>query len=306
MANPSTLAATSDPLLSVGAVVRLTGLSEHVLRAWERRYQAVVPIRTPGGTRRYRESDVIRLRLLRDAIGAGNRIGDIARLENEELGNLAGQVAREESRAEGPLREALSALSDFDLERATEIVSLQLSALGPRAFIENFVSPLMQEVGEAWRRDAICVASEHLATTLVRGALDSALRIGSARDDAPTLLFATPAGEHHEIGLLSAAIISQSAGARVLYLGADLPSDEIASAAARSGAQAVVLSLVNHKPAEASRLVREIREQLASGIDLWVGGSAARPEVFGIAYTNSFAELEQRVRRLMNHAGGAR
>ena len=55
--------ASSDTTYSLGAVAKMTGLSPHVLRAWERRYAAVTPLRTPGGTRRYRESDVSRLNL---------------------------------------------------------------------------------------------------------------------------------------------------------------------------------------------------------------------------------------------------
>ena len=59
--------------------------SPDTLRAWERRYQVVTPLRTPGGTRRYRESDVKRLRLLSAASAAGYPIGDLAKLDDAEL-----------------------------------------------------------------------------------------------------------------------------------------------------------------------------------------------------------------------------
>jgi DNA-binding transcriptional MerR regulator len=67
---------SNEPTYSLGAVARLTGLSPHVLRAWERRYGAVRPLRTPGGTRLYRESDVARLRQLRAAVQAGHSISE--------------------------------------------------------------------------------------------------------------------------------------------------------------------------------------------------------------------------------------
>jgi hypothetical protein len=54
----------TGPTYPLGSVVRLTGLGEHTIRAWERRYAAVIPERTPGGTRRYSAADVARLRLL--------------------------------------------------------------------------------------------------------------------------------------------------------------------------------------------------------------------------------------------------
>jgi DNA-binding transcriptional MerR regulator/methylmalonyl-CoA mutase cobalamin-binding subunit len=292
----------SEALLSVGAVVRLTGLSEHVLRAWERRYGAVIPIRTPGGTRRYRESDVKRLRLLRDAIAGGSRIGDIAGLDEAALLRRCSQDAAEaQARPVSGLREMLAALKDFELERAKEIVSLQLSALGPAAFAKDFVAPLMHEIGDAWESDALCIASEHLGSTIVRRALEAALRGGSRAVDAPTVLFATPPGERHEIGLLIAAIVAQAAGARPLYLGTDLPLEEIVRGADRAGVQTVAISVVNLPEATAGAVVRDLREQLSKDVDLWVGGEAAPQAAAGIAYLGSLDELERRVSALCAH-----
>ncbi|NJL24882.1 MAG: MerR family DNA-binding transcriptional regulator [Calothrix sp. SM1_5_4] len=43
----------SQEHLSIGTVARITGLSEFTLRAWERRYRALEPRRTPSGRRLY-------------------------------------------------------------------------------------------------------------------------------------------------------------------------------------------------------------------------------------------------------------
>src|SRR5688572_16347090 len=75
----------ATPTYPLHAVVRMTGLSPEILRAWERRYRAIEPLRTPGGTRRYRAADVERLRLLKAAVAAGFRIGKVARLSAAEL-----------------------------------------------------------------------------------------------------------------------------------------------------------------------------------------------------------------------------
>ena len=58
---------------------RLTGLSPEVLRARERRYGVVQPLRTSGGTRRYRAADLERLRLVKAAVDAGHRVGEVAK-----------------------------------------------------------------------------------------------------------------------------------------------------------------------------------------------------------------------------------
>ena len=49
----------------IGAVARLTGLSDHTIRVWERRYGAVVAARSASGRRLYVPADVEKLRLLK-------------------------------------------------------------------------------------------------------------------------------------------------------------------------------------------------------------------------------------------------
>ena len=69
----------------VGTVARLTGLSPHLIRAWERRYGAVEPQRTRAGTRIYSDSDVARLQLLKALVDLGEPVGRIARLPVDAL-----------------------------------------------------------------------------------------------------------------------------------------------------------------------------------------------------------------------------
>ena len=158
---------------SLGAVSRLTGLSPHVLRAWERRYQAVSPLRTPGGTRRYRDSDVARLRLLAAATGAGHPIGDIAGLSEDELRR---RTAGPEEEPRPPLRRILEAIDRLDADETERLLGLQLAALGSRGFVTAVVEPLMREVGNRWEEGRLCVAGEHLASAAIRNLLGGTLR----------------------------------------------------------------------------------------------------------------------------------
>ena len=74
-----------DGLYPMRAVVQLTGLKAETIRAWQRRYKAVVPRRSQGNARRFTMEDVRRLALLREAIRAGHAISEIARLEEDQL-----------------------------------------------------------------------------------------------------------------------------------------------------------------------------------------------------------------------------
>jgi DNA-binding transcriptional MerR regulator len=69
----------------IGAVCRLTGISQHVLRVWEKRYAVVEPLRSETDRRLYRESDIHRLSLLKSLVDRGQAIGSIADLDNDAL-----------------------------------------------------------------------------------------------------------------------------------------------------------------------------------------------------------------------------
>lgn len=69
----------------IGAVAELTGLKPETIRVWERRYGVVTPERSDGGTRRFTEGHIVRLRLLRALCDLDHSIGTIAHLEDNEL-----------------------------------------------------------------------------------------------------------------------------------------------------------------------------------------------------------------------------
>ena len=69
----------------IGAVAKLTGLSDHTIRVWERRYQAVVASRAPNGRRVYTTADVEKLNLLKLLTDRGLSIGRIAGESRDEL-----------------------------------------------------------------------------------------------------------------------------------------------------------------------------------------------------------------------------
>ena len=72
----------------IRVVAQRTGLTPATLRAWERRYDVVVPTRSEGGHRLYSDEDVRRLRALVRAVEGGRSIGQVAGLATEEVERL--------------------------------------------------------------------------------------------------------------------------------------------------------------------------------------------------------------------------
>jgi DNA-binding transcriptional MerR regulator/methylmalonyl-CoA mutase cobalamin-binding subunit len=293
----SQLDAGAETTYPLGAATRLTGLSAEVLRAWERRYGAVQPPRTPGGTRRYRAQDLERLRLLKAAVDAGHRIGDVARLDDAEL---ARRASRRREVSSPHLEAALSALADLDGAEVHRLLSIQLSMLGAARFVTDFALPLVNEIGERWAAGTLSVAAEHLASGVLRAMLGSALQPGASALLGPRILFATPSGEAHELGLQMAALTAMGAGATPIYLGAQLPPEELLHAVEQTRASTLALSLVTIDVADAARILEALRIGIAPSVQIWIGGAAA-PNVGpirGVEYIPTLEALESRVVRL--------
>jgi DNA-binding transcriptional MerR regulator len=273
---------------------RLTGVSPDLLRAWERRYGVVEPARTPGGTRRYSTADLERLRLIKAAVDAGHRIGQVARLELDELRSRVTAARAPET---SNLEAILQALERLDGAEVQRLLSLQLSALGPTPFARDLVLPLIREIGERWADGRIGIASEHLATGVLRSMLGTSLLHGATSLRGPRIVFGTPAGERHELGLQTAALTALSAGANPIYLGAELPVEDLLAAVESADAAVLALALVSLADAQAARILGAIRAGLPPGTRLWIGGSGAGgvtlPE--GVERIETLGELEQRV-----------
>jgi len=256
---------------------RLTGLPLDTLRAWERRYEAVVPERGPRG-RRYTEAQVERLRFLREAVEQGHAIGQVARQDTPSLralvvagrGTPTRQVPEPDRDRLAPLVAAIEAMDPGEIDEQLGRLALMLS---PRAFVHEIVVPLMREAGARWHQGRFSIAQEHLVSAVMRNLLGTLIRLHAPSGTKPSMVFATPAGELHEFGILASAMLAAAAGRGVLYLGPNLPAAEIVSAAARVDARVVAIGLTpaNHRDPVLED-VRWLARRLPASTELWIGG----------------------------------
>jgi DNA-binding transcriptional MerR regulator/methylmalonyl-CoA mutase cobalamin-binding subunit len=307
----------SFPLRTVAAI---TGLTPDLIRAWEKRYGVVAPIRGARGARLYTSADVAHLRLLGRVVDAGRAIGDVAALSPLELEQLAGQQLLEaqaprddEQRAtrQHLVTQIVERLECFDHAAVARLLGDAVIGLGCRAFVHQVAAPLLQEVGDRWSRGTLAIAHEHLFTGLLRNLLSSLIQ-AHAQSGSRVAVLATPAGERHEFGLLLVALLALDAGLDVVYLGADLPGGEVVAAVQRSDAVLLGLSLVAEDNRSAAvHEVQAIQRAIPPGIELWCGGRdagavAARLKPFGGRVVESLSRAEAELMHLGEMARWAR
>jgi methanogenic corrinoid protein MtbC1 len=206
------------------------------------------------------------------------------------------------------VEEALEAIRALDAAAAERIAGQQLAGLGPVEFAREFALPLLAVLGDGWAQGDVCVASEHLGTGLLRSMLGPGLRTTAATASAAPIVFATPPGELHEMGLLVAAITTLGAGGNPVYLGPNLPVEEIVRAVETRRAPVLALSLVVRVGTDPSGALAELRERLDSEVEIWVGGAVGQQMELppGCVRIANLAQLEHRVSlSLLRSAPGA-
>jgi MerR family transcriptional regulator, light-induced transcriptional regulator len=296
----------------IRAVSRLTGLGIDTLRAWERRHGAVTPIRDDRG-RMYTEADVARLRLLRGAVEHGHSIGRLAGLTDAELRHLAataGASAGSEapSARRTPLDHAAlaAALQKYDAAGIDQQISRLAAVLPPLDLLRDVLMPVLAQVGDGWHRGPARIAHERLMSSTIRNILGSFLRLYARPQVSTRLLFATLAGERHEIGTLGAAMLAASAGLGVAYLGPDLPARDIVESVRPAGAQVLVLGLTATSAGTVKeRELRTIIRDLPREVELWAGGRGAGRHTATIASRGlvfrDYDAYQQELARLGGH-----
>jgi MerR family transcriptional regulator, light-induced transcriptional regulator len=314
----------SPPLLhSVRVASRRTGLSPDLLRAWEKRYQAVAPARTEGGQRNYSDADIERLKLLAQVVAAGRQIGQVAGLADAELRALAASDAprttaidptdANEVVARDFLSSALASADNFDaptLEATLRTAALRLPS---DQVLDRVFGPLLLAIGTRWHEGSFPPAKGHLATAVIRRVLTWMTDFPLVADGAPRIVVGTPAFQMHDLGAMLAATAAASNGWRVTFLGASLPAEELLRAVRMTSANAVALSIVH--PTDDQRVVAELRALRAGlppSVALVVGGAGARAYVgvldeIGAHHLGSIASLRTwlRDRVVVDHGKAA-
>ncbi len=299
----------------IRVVSKRTGLTPAVLRAWEKRYGVVSPSRTEGGQRLYSDEDVERLTLLRRTVDEGRKISQVASLSVEELRGLVREDEAErrvapsldalgKSSASVLVEKAMVAVEEMDQRHLERLLNRGAMAHPVPVVLDQVVSPLLGAIGDRWEEGSLTPAQEHLAAGVVRRFLEWLLETIAVTREAPVVVTAIPAGERHEFGALLSAVSAAAEGWQAVFLGTDLPAEEIASASIRLEAEVVALSAVSiPTEEELYQEVADLRARLPADMELIVGGPMALGsrrirELEGTTVLDSLESFRERLREL--------
>lgn len=241
--------------LRIGEFARRVGVSAAVLRAWERRYGLLEPVRSPGGFRLYTAQDAERVGRMQQGLDQGLSAAQAAR------------AARASARpSEGLLENAaerlLAAIRAYDEAAVHEVLDESFAAFGLEVVLRELILPALVELGREWEQGTLAVSQEHFASNVIRARLLSLARLWG-RGAGPVAVLACAPGEQHDISLLSFGLVLRSHGWRIVFLGADTPIATLAQAAETTRPTLTVLASFDPSRLETQstairRLAREV------------------------------------------------
>jgi len=206
----------------------LSGIKAHTIRIWEQRYNFLKPCRTDTNIRYYCSEElktILNISLLNKY---GYKISHIDKMSEQELRSKIISLTDMEARHERLVNELIAHMIDLNVERLEQVLDNYVLMHGIDRTITQIIFPFLHRIGILWITNHIQPAQEHLVSNIIRQKLvvgiEGAMPV---RQVQRTVLLFLPEGEYHELGLLYVHYLLRSHGARVLYLGADMPLRDV-------------------------------------------------------------------------------
>ena len=277
----------------IKAVATFTGLSPHVIRKWEERYQFLIPYRSENGYRLYFEDDIQFLMYLNAQIEAGKSVG--------QLGKIGGAQLRRDMN-EGPVhvfgipqshyKQAITliqAARRLNRSITEETIQNLVYRLGLEQAVQQVFFPVLKAIGDLWHGGKVSITGEHMVTQAIRQHLVETLQKRKSHQ-GPSVILACAPRDFHEIGAMTATLILQAQGWQPVYLGPDTDIDLIRLACKRRSGRLIIMSMVREPhQKDITMLMEHIKQQLLPHYPVIIGGQGASKyidliERYGIKY----------------------
>ena len=225
----SLLSILMNPILySIRDLERFSGIKAHTIRMWEQRYDLLHPTRTQTNIRRYSETD---LKVLLNAAALnrmGYKISRVAEMTADEATKILTTESDNSAREVHQLNVLKISMLNFNETLFLSVLQANVEAHSMDYVVENILGPFMVQIGILWQTNTICPSHEHFISNLIRQFLHQQVTLLPVPSDGnDPYVFFLPENELHELGLLYLHYIFRKAGHFGIYLGQNVPADDL-------------------------------------------------------------------------------
>jgi MerR family transcriptional regulator, light-induced transcriptional regulator len=212
---------------NIKAVSNMLGIQPGTLRAWERRYQMIAPVRNESGHRLYTEEHLKILRWLITKVNQGFTISQAISLMEDSAGTLdvAGPPKKDLMEELGD--KLLSALLNFNGSQAHELINQAFSLYTIDKTVIDLLGPILIRVGDLWEEGKITTAHEHFASSFLRSRIEGLSNSFPHSSFLPKAVAVCGPGERHELGLLIFTLFLRRKGFDVIFLGTSIADNDL-------------------------------------------------------------------------------
>jgi DNA-binding transcriptional MerR regulator len=206
----------------------LSGIKAHTIRMWEQRYSFLKPARTATNIRYYSNHElkiILNTALLNKY---GFKISHIDRMSEKEISQKINSLTHAEAQTEKTINKLIHHMIDLDMDKFEKILDDHISEKGINKTILHLIFPYLERIGILWSTNYIHPVQEHLVTNIIRQKLIAGIESTSATASCnKKIVLFLPEGESHELGLLYIYYLLKNRGAKIFYLGANVPIKDV-------------------------------------------------------------------------------
>lgn len=274
------------PVYNIKAVARLVGLLPVTLRAWERRYGLPSPRRGEQGYRLYSEHDLQTLRWLKMRVDSGISIGraaenlqDLRAAGTDPASNQPIAAISTQSSIETIQDRLYEALTHFDERASSEIIRQAFALYSVDLVLTDLIQPTLVEIGDAWHKGLIPIATEHYATQFCMQHLMGMINSSAPPSRPGTIIAACAPGEMHQIGLLILVAMLRWRGWDVKYLGPDMKLEQLDAALIPLHPRLILFSATRRESAAAMADLQDVLVRFPEPRPMVILGGQAWQEI---------------------------
>jgi DNA-binding transcriptional MerR regulator len=264
----------SEGKYNIKAVSSMLGIQPGTLRAWERRYNMIAPVRNESGHRLYTEEHIKILRWLISKVNQGFTISQAVSLMEDSVPDLDGTKLPKTDIADEIVGKLLDALMDFNSAQAHELINQAFSLFTVDKTVIDLLGPLLIKVGDLWEEGKITTAHEHFASSFLRSRIEGLSTSFPHSSFLPKAVAVCGPGERHELGLLMFTLFLRRKGFEVIFLGTSIAERDIEVVIEQVNPRFLFLSCTLEENMDATLTLADDLADKYKGLFIGIGGIA--------------------------------
>ena len=265
-------------LYQIAELEQLTGVKAHTIRIWEQRYNLIKPERTETNIRRYNDEQVKKMLNVTTLLSEGYKISKIAALKEKEILEAVVKIQLK-SNKQNPssvfINNLTMAMLNFDEPLFEKTYHAAVKKLGVFDTMLQVVYPLFYKIGIMWAVNDATPVQEHFASCIIKRKLMRAIdELPVSQKKKNKFLLLLPPDEWHDIGLLFSTYIIKAKGYTVIYLGQNVPYENIDETIKATNPNFIVMFFVTSQNPEEVYIELKKNIHLPKNVELLVSGNS--------------------------------